>query len=60
VPSPEDPIWAGYCLSKTETEKTLNRPCELSQPGEMKAGFRQSGDSLDFFGSFCIKTKRTR
>jgi hypothetical protein len=26
----------------------------------MKAGFRQSGDSLDFFGSFCIKTKRTR
>jgi hypothetical protein len=31
----------------------------LLRTGAMKAGFRQSGDSLEFFGSFCFKTKRT-
>jgi hypothetical protein len=51
---------AGYCLSKMEKELTFDNPCEFSQPGEMKAGFRQSGESLEFFGSFCFKTKRTR
>jgi hypothetical protein len=59
VQSAEDQMQAGYCLSKTETELPFNSPCEFSQPGEMKAGFRQSGESLEFFGSFCFKTKRT-
>jgi hypothetical protein len=60
VQSAEDQMQAGYCLSKTDSLLPRSSQCEFSQPGEMKAGFRQSGESLEFFGSFCFKTKRTR
>jgi hypothetical protein len=52
VQSAEDLTQAGYCLSKTETGPPFISPCEFSQPGEMKAGFRQSGESLVFLVLF--------
>jgi hypothetical protein len=52
VQSAEDRMQAGYCLSKTNSVLPFNSPCEFSQPGEMKDGFRQSGDSLVFLVLF--------
>ncbi|MFZ2898093.1 MAG: hypothetical protein WA004_05695 [Saprospiraceae bacterium] len=50
--SAEDLMQAGYCLSKTDAGPPLKSPCEFSQPGEMEAGFRQSGESLVFLVLF--------